>query len=136
METIFPSQNTTFMNHDWLIGNHSDELTPWIPVMAAATSHHTKFMVLPCCPFEFHKKFQRKTSGISVYRDHLNYVKEVSAIEVEPLILYMTLQKYAGRRDVRFCYGRRQTSHSIYEARLLHRPQEEPQSQRPWGGIV
>ena len=20
---------------DWLIGNHSDELTPWIPVMAA-----------------------------------------------------------------------------------------------------
>lgn len=24
-----------FPDVDWLIGNHSDELTPWIPVMAA-----------------------------------------------------------------------------------------------------
>jgi SAM-dependent methyltransferase len=48
----------------WLIGNHADELTGWIPLIAARTSlrfpsvlHHStasaaprcKFMVLPCC---------------------------------------------------------------------------------------
>ncbi len=73
-----PTRETKFSGYDWLIGNHSDELTPWIPVMAATTSHDTKFMVLPCCPFEFHGKFQRRGSGISVYRDYLNYVREVS----------------------------------------------------------
>lgn len=25
----------TYPDVDWLIGNHSDELTPWIPVIAA-----------------------------------------------------------------------------------------------------
>ena len=33
--TITPSDETLFPEYDWLIGNHSDELTPWIPVIAA-----------------------------------------------------------------------------------------------------
>ena len=32
---LCPSDENLFPEHDWLIGNHSDELTPWIPVIAA-----------------------------------------------------------------------------------------------------
>ena len=32
---ITPNDETLFPDVDWLIGNHSDELTPWIPVIAA-----------------------------------------------------------------------------------------------------
>lgn len=32
---ITPSDKTLFPDVDWLIGNHSDELTPWVPVIAA-----------------------------------------------------------------------------------------------------
>lgn len=34
-KTIEPSDYNLFPNYDWIIGNHSDELTPWIPVIAA-----------------------------------------------------------------------------------------------------
>lgn len=33
--TIIPGDSHLFPDTDWLIGNHSDELTPWIPVIAA-----------------------------------------------------------------------------------------------------
>ena len=45
-------------NVDFLIGNHSDELTPWIPVMAARLG--CNFMVIPCCPFGFYAKYNTK----------------------------------------------------------------------------
>ncbi len=77
METIVPSRDTRFSGYDWLVGNHSDELTPWIPALAALTSQEAKFMVLPCCPFEFSRKFQRRNTAKSVYRDYLDYVREV-----------------------------------------------------------
>ena len=32
---ITPSADNLFPDFDWIIGNHSDELTPWIPVIAA-----------------------------------------------------------------------------------------------------
>lgn len=32
---VTPNDQTLFPDVDWLIGNHSDELTPWIPVIAA-----------------------------------------------------------------------------------------------------
>ena len=35
VHSLTPSSDTLFSEFDWLIGNHSDELTPWIPVMAA-----------------------------------------------------------------------------------------------------
>lgn len=34
-KAITPSESFLFPGTDWLIGNHSDELTPWIPVIAA-----------------------------------------------------------------------------------------------------
>lgn len=30
-----PSEATQYPHYDWLIGNHCDELTPWIPLIAA-----------------------------------------------------------------------------------------------------
>lgn len=32
---ITPGDSNLFPECDWLLGNHSDELTPWIPVIAA-----------------------------------------------------------------------------------------------------
>ncbi|CAG9865408.1 unnamed protein product [Phyllotreta striolata] len=62
----------------WLIGNHSDELTPWIPVMALRSSSRTNFFVLPCCPFDFDgRKYVRRDTSVSSYTDYLNYVKSV-----------------------------------------------------------
>ena len=77
VRSVIPDESTTFPECDWLIGNHSDELTPWIPVMAALTSAETKFFLLPCCPFEFAGKFQRRNQKVSLYRDYLDYVKQV-----------------------------------------------------------
>ena len=34
-KAVNPTLPGLFPDVDWLIGNHSDELTPWIPVMAA-----------------------------------------------------------------------------------------------------
>lgn len=54
--TLTPSADTLFPEYDWLIGNHSDELTPWLPVMAARSSFKTRFFVLPCCAHDFNQK--------------------------------------------------------------------------------
>jgi len=32
---LIVSDGLMYPETDWLIGNHSDELTPWIPVIAA-----------------------------------------------------------------------------------------------------
>lgn len=69
--------------YDWIIGNHSDELSPWIPLMAARCQRqarrrreclldgasidgdakervrrraHPRFFVLPCCFYDFDGK--------------------------------------------------------------------------------
>lgn len=35
----------------FLIGNHADELTPWIPTWASRTPHCSGFVNIPCCPW-------------------------------------------------------------------------------------
>ena len=72
-----PSSTSCYPSFTWLLGNHSDELTPWIPVMAALTSEASKFFVLPCCPFTFTGKFVKKNAKVSQYRDYLDYVRSV-----------------------------------------------------------
>jgi len=32
---LIASDGLAYPDADWLLGNHSDELTPWIPVIAA-----------------------------------------------------------------------------------------------------
>merc|ERR1719402_88468 len=74
-EAVMPGD--TYPGIDWLVGNHSDELTPWLPVMAALSGETTSYRVLPCCPHDFTAKYQRRDTSISLYRDYLNYIREV-----------------------------------------------------------
>ena len=79
VETVLPTSESRYPSFTWLLGNHSDELTPWIPVMAALTSAASKFFVLPCCPFTFTGKFVKKNAKVSQYRDYLDYVRGVGS---------------------------------------------------------
>ncbi|KAK1346086.1 hypothetical protein QTO34_008555 [Cnephaeus nilssonii] len=76
---ITPSDETLFPDADWLIGNHSDELTPWVPVFAARSSYRCRFFVLPCCFFDFAGRYRRRQSGKTQYREYLDFVQEVGS---------------------------------------------------------
>ncbi|KAH8325002.1 hypothetical protein KR074_002705, partial [Drosophila pseudoananassae] len=77
-KTVEPNNfRLDFPEIDWLIGNHSDELSPWLPVLAGR--FNSSFFLLPCCPFELSgAKFQRRNTSISAYQDFFHYVKKVS----------------------------------------------------------
>lgn len=78
IKTIIPSDINLFPEADWLIGNHSDELTPWIPVIAARSSYKCRFFLLPCCAFNFDgTKYQRKDSSKSQYTEYLEHIKGI-----------------------------------------------------------
>ncbi|NXX39711.1 TRM44 methyltransferase, partial [Tricholaema leucomelas] len=78
--TIVPGDTHLFPETDWLIGNHSDELTPWIPVIAARSSYSCCYFVLPCCFFDFHGKYNRRQSRKTQYREYLDFVAQVGAV--------------------------------------------------------
>ncbi|KAJ2320946.1 tRNA(Ser) Um(44) 2'-O-methyltransferase [Coemansia sp. Cherry 401B] len=66
---------------DWVIGNHADELAPWVPVIAARSSKpNASFVVIPCCPHELSgKKMPLKaTAGQSKYHIYVKYICELS----------------------------------------------------------
>ncbi|XP_071445727.1 probable tRNA (uracil-O(2)-)-methyltransferase [Hetaerina americana] len=73
--TINPSEKSPFPAMDWLIGNHSDELTPWIPVMAAMIPG-SRYFVLPCCPYDFFGRYGRKNPGKSIYQEYLEFIQK------------------------------------------------------------
>lgn len=78
---IVPSDRSLFPDVDWIIGNHSDELSPWIPVISARSSYISRYFLLPCCAFEFNgKKFQRRNCNVSQYMDFLSYAHEISDV--------------------------------------------------------
>lgn len=77
-KTIVPSNSALFPDADWLIGNHSDELTPWIPVLAAKSSYECNFFLLPCCAYNLDgTKYQRKNTFKSQYTDFLEHIKDL-----------------------------------------------------------
>ncbi|XP_054058776.1 probable tRNA (uracil-O(2)-)-methyltransferase isoform X2 [Rissa tridactyla] len=78
--TIVPGDSHLFPDTDWLIGNHSDELTPWIPVIAARSSCSCCYFVLPCCFFDFHGKYSRRQSKKTQYREYLDFVAQVGFV--------------------------------------------------------
>lgn len=75
-----PSDNHLYPNFDWIIGNHSDELTPWLPIIAAKSSMTTRFFVIPCCAHDFQSKFLRKKSEISLYSEYLGYIEDIGNV--------------------------------------------------------
>ncbi|XP_071315024.1 probable tRNA (uracil-O(2)-)-methyltransferase isoform X2 [Trachinotus anak] len=79
-KAIIPSESFLFPGADWLIGNHSDELTPWIPVIAARSSYSCRYFVLPCCFFDFCGKYQRRQCKKSQYKEYIDFITEVSQV--------------------------------------------------------
>ncbi|XP_031707370.1 putative tRNA (uracil-O(2)-)-methyltransferase [Anarrhichthys ocellatus] len=79
-KAITPSECFLFPGTDWLIGNHSDELTPWIPVIAARSSYSCRYFVLPCCFFDFDAKYQRRQCKKSQYKEYIDFIAEVSQV--------------------------------------------------------
>ncbi|XP_048826268.1 probable tRNA (uracil-O(2)-)-methyltransferase isoform X1 [Brienomyrus brachyistius] len=77
---IIPSDGFLFPEADWLIGNHSDELTPWIPVISSRSSYSCRFFVIPCCFFDFSGKYQRRRCRVSQYREYIDFVSEVGSV--------------------------------------------------------
>ena len=63
-----------------LIGNHSDELTPWLPVLARQC--YCSVFLLPCCFYDFSgKKFvSDKHDQSTQYEQYLNYIETIAAI--------------------------------------------------------
>ncbi|VEL26892.1 unnamed protein product [Protopolystoma xenopodis] len=56
-EVILPTSCSGFADVNWLIGNHSDELTPWLPVLALRSNIMCNVFVIPCCPFSLYQKY-------------------------------------------------------------------------------
>lgn len=86
-EAIMP-ETVKYEGIDWILANHSDELTPWVPLIAARTN--ARFWVLPCCEWNFDKRFTAKRKNLSRYQTYLEYVKEIAQAcgykaEVEPM---------------------------------------------------
>lgn len=79
-KTIDP-QVDTFENCDWLIGNHSDELSPWLPIIASKSSKKDNlscnFLLIPCCFFDFHTRFDVKKKNEARYDTYLNYLEKI-----------------------------------------------------------
>lgn len=80
-EAVVPSDCSLFPDVDWIIGNHSDELSPWVPVISARSSYNSRYFLLPCCAFEFSgKKYQRRGASASQYMDFLCYAQKISDV--------------------------------------------------------
>ncbi|CAO1439107.1 unnamed protein product [Diamesa serratosioi] len=76
---IVPSDESLFPETDWIIGNHSDELSPWISVISARSSYNSNYFLLPCCCYEFNgAKYQRKNGKKSQYHDYIDFLLEIS----------------------------------------------------------
>ena len=66
-EAVKPENH--FENVDWILGNHTDELTPWIPVIAARSK--ANFWLLPCCFFDFFSKWNNDGKSSSQVHNNL-----------------------------------------------------------------
>ncbi|KAG9068654.1 tRNA methyltransferase 44 [Linnemannia hyalina] len=58
-ETLIPNE-TMYEDVDWIIGNHADELAPWVPIIASRSKPLTRFVVIPCCFFDLNGSRKRK----------------------------------------------------------------------------
>ncbi|GAA6004975.1 hypothetical protein JCM10207_008467 [Rhodosporidiobolus poonsookiae] len=55
----------SFPRDAFLIGNHADELTPWLPLLAASTpGRRVGFLNIPCCLHEHVGRFERQAFSV------------------------------------------------------------------------
>lgn len=60
--TPFDSQTEPWWQSGvFIVANHSDELTPWAPVLATLR-HASGYLSIPCCPFTFDERFSRESA--------------------------------------------------------------------------
>ncbi|KAI0266834.1 hypothetical protein BC834DRAFT_969341 [Gloeopeniophorella convolvens] len=52
----------------WLVGNHADELTPWLPLLARRT-RAAGFLSIPCCAWALDARFERARDAPLVVLD-------------------------------------------------------------------
>jgi tRNASer (uridine44-2'-O)-methyltransferase len=56
----FPSSDI-FSPGAFLIGNHADELSPWLPVIASLVND-AAYISIPCCPWSLDQKYIRSSN--------------------------------------------------------------------------
>ncbi|KAJ1854114.1 tRNA(Ser) Um(44) 2'-O-methyltransferase, partial [Coemansia sp. RSA 2703] len=80
-QTLIPYEFT--VDVDWIIGNHADELVPWIPVIATRSSSASRpgFIVIPCCPHDLSgsKMSFQVIPGQSKYHLYVNYIVDLAS---------------------------------------------------------
>ncbi|KAJ1654067.1 tRNA(Ser) Um(44) 2'-O-methyltransferase [Dispira simplex] len=75
--TLYPV-DAKFEHVEWFLGNHADELVPWIPIMAAKSHYDAKVVVIPCCPFILSgQRLRHPTPGMTRFQTYVEYVKMV-----------------------------------------------------------
>jgi len=73
----FPCQGYADIN--WIIGNHTDEITPWIPFITSKCSKGARFVTIPCCLWDLRGKFTFSAKpNEGRYKVYCDYVKQVS----------------------------------------------------------
>ncbi|KAI8137877.1 hypothetical protein BJV82DRAFT_328010 [Fennellomyces sp. T-0311] len=81
VEALYPAK-AVYPGADWLIGNHADELVPWIPLIAAKSGAQCKFMVIPCCFYGLDGTkqlvLQTKDEAGGKYKAYTRYVKDLA----------------------------------------------------------
>ncbi|KAG0260219.1 tRNA methyltransferase 44, partial [Linnemannia exigua] len=77
-ETLIPN-DTVYEDVDWIIGNHADELAPWVPVIASRSNPPTRFVVIPCCFFDLSGSRYQFAEGApdGKYKAYLGYISRV-----------------------------------------------------------
>ncbi|KAI9597214.1 hypothetical protein BDF19DRAFT_314441 [Syncephalis fuscata] len=90
---------------DWIIGNHADELVPWIPIIAARSGYSPKFAIIPCCFYTLDgQRRLPKLPGLSRYLSYQRYLEDIITtcgyvIERDQLRIPSTKNiAYVGRR--------------------------------------
>ncbi|GAA5892642.1 tRNA (uracil) methyltransferase [Sporobolomyces salmoneus] len=63
LRSSLSNSTSPFPVNSFLIGNHADELTPWIPLFAALTPG-SAWLNIPCCLHELTGRFETKTYSI------------------------------------------------------------------------
>uniref|UniRef100_A0AC34FNL1 tRNA (uracil-O(2)-)-methyltransferase n=1 Tax=Panagrolaimus sp. ES5 TaxID=591445 RepID=A0AC34FNL1_9BILA len=92
----FPSLEQSFpVETNYIIGIHTDEMTPWIPLMAM--KRKCNFFLLPCCPFDFFGPFAKRNhhNGYNEweYINHIVSLAKILGFDVKVDFLKITSEK-------------------------------------------
>ncbi|KAF9542137.1 hypothetical protein EC957_002288 [Mortierella hygrophila] len=90
-ETLIPNE-TVYEDVDWIIGNHADELAPWVPIIASRSKPLTRFVVIPCCFFDLNGSRYQFAEGApdgkyKAYQGYISRVIETCGYELQTEVL-------------------------------------------------